>query len=386
MPLTRRRFLQAGAALAGLAQLKNVAIVHALERTGLKDAFRGDFLIGTAISNRTLETGDRELLDLIGGEFNAITAENCMKSGQIQPAQGQWEWSLADRFIDFGREHDMTVVGHALVWHSQTPDDLFVTGDGSTVSRDTLKERMDTHITTLMERYRGAVDIWDVVNEAIDEDRGWRRSPWYEIFGDASYMERAFHLAHEIDPSAQLLYNDYNMHDPGKRRFLVDVLQDYRRRNVPIHGVGLQGHVGLDFPDLAEFERSIEAYAAEGMRIHITEVDVDVLPVAWDHTGADIDTDFDYADEYDPYVDGLPQDVQEQLTARYVELFELLLRHRDTIDRVTTWGTYDGESWKNDFPVEGRTNYPLLFDRDREPKPAYDALKVLGNEVGHITR
>ncbi|MGL6215006.1 endo-1,4-beta-xylanase [Billgrantia desiderata] len=378
MSLSRRRFLQGSVALAGLAQLKGVAMARALETTGLKQVFQNDFLIGTAISNRTLATRDQELLDIIAHEFNAITAENCMKSGEIQPAQGEWDWELADRFVAFGREQDMTLVGHALVWHSQTPDDLFVHADGRQVSRAELERRMETHISTLMERYRGQVHIWDVVNEAIDEDRGWRRSPWYEIFGGADYMERAFHLAHEIDPRAQLLYNDYNMHDPGKRDFLIEVLRDYRRRGVPIQGVGLQGHVGLDFPDLVEFERSIEAYAAEGMRIHITELEVDVLPVAWEHTGADIATDFDYAGELDPYTEGLPAEVEARLTERYVEMFELFLRHRDKIDRVSTWGTYDAESWKNDFPVRGRTNYPLLFDRQRRRKPAYHAVTALG--------
>lgn len=377
MRLSRRRFLQGSAALAGLAQLQGVAMARALESTGLKEVFRDDFQIGTAISNRTLATQDRALLDIIAHEFNAITAENCMKSGQIQPAQGEWDWALADRFVAFGREHSMTMVGHALVWHSQAPDDLFVRADGSQVSRDELSRRMEAHITTLMERYREDIHVWDVVNEAIDEDQGWRRSPWFEIFGGAEYMEQAFRLAHQIAPEAQLLYNDYNMHDPEKRAFLVEVLRDYRRRGVPIHGVGMQGHVGLDFPDLAEFERSIEAYAAEGMRVHITELEVDVLPVAWEHTGADIATDFEYADELDPYTQGLPADIEAQLTARYVEMFELFLRHRDKIDRITTWGTYDAESWKNDFPIKGRTNYPLLLDRERSRKPAYHAVSAL---------
>jgi len=377
MPLSRRRFLQGGIALAGLAQVKGLAMARALESTGLKHAFQDDFLIGTAISNRTLETGDADLLDLIAREFNTITAENCMKSGEIQPSQGEWHWDLADRFMEFGRERNMTVVGHALVWHSQTPEDLFVHGDGRRVSRAELERRMEAHIATLMERYHGQVHIWDVVNEAIDEDRGWRQSPWYEIFGGADYMERAFQLAHEIDPRAQLLYNDYNMHNPGKREFLVEVLRDYRRRGVPIHGIGLQGHVGLGYPDLAEFERSIEAYAAEGMRIHITELEVDVLPVAWEHTGAEISDEFAYSDELNPYAAGLPADIEARLTDRYVEVFELLLRHRDKIDRVSTWGTYDAESWKNDFPVKGRTNYPLLFDRQRRRKPAYHAVSAL---------
>jgi len=380
MQTTRRRFLQGSIALAGLAQLKGMALANALEITGLKDVFKDDFLIGTAISNRTLETQDAELLALIAQEFNTITAENCMKSGEIQPAQGEWNWELADRFMAFGRKNNMTMVGHALVWHSQTPSDLFVNASGEQVSRAELERRMVTHISTLMERYRGQVHIWDVVNEAIDEGKGWRNSPWFNIFGNADYMERAFQIAHEIDPNAQLLYNDYNMHNPEKRAFLVDVLRDYKQRGIPIHGVGLQGHVGLDFPDLAEFERSIVSYAEQGMRVHITELEVDVLPVAWEHIGAEISDEFEYSAELNPYADKLPSDIEARLTARYVEVFEMLLRHRDKIDRVSTWGTYDAESWKNDFPVKGRTNYPLLFDRQRKPKNAYHALSKLKSQ------
>jgi len=313
---------------------------------------------------------------LISREFNAITAENIMKPGLIQPNEGDWRWKLPDRFVDYGTAHDMSIVGHVLVWHSQTPDDLFVKPNGKRVSRERLLGKMQAHIQTVMDRYKGRIPIWDVVNEAINEDKGWRKSLWYEIIGP-EFQERAFQLAHEADPNAQLLYNDYNMHLPGKREFLVEVLKDYKKRGVPIHGVGLQSHVGLDYPDLNEFEKSIEAYAAQGMRIHLTELEVDVLPVAWEHTGAEISDEFEYSEELNPYPDGLPSHMQDKLTERYVELFKLFLKHRDKIDRVTFWGTHDGESWKNDFPVGGRTNYPLLFDRDLQPKPAYYAVSDL---------
>lgn len=374
---SRRRFLLGSASLAALTQLKACAIRSAAERTGLGELYRDDFLVGTAISNATLADDDQHLKTLIAREFNAITAENCMKSGLVQPRQGQWEWELADRFVEYGTEHDMHIVGHALVWHSQTPSDFFVYEDGRPIDRAELMRRMDTHIRTLMERYRGRIKTWDVVNEAIDEGKGWRKSAWYQTMGDADYVERAFRLAHEMDPEAHLIYNDYNMHNPDKRKFLVDVLRDYKRRGVPIHGVGLQSHVGLDYPDLDEFEASIEAYAAEGMRIHCTELEVDVLPVAWEHTGAEISDQFEYSDELNPYPDGLPEDMQERLTERYVQMFKLFLKHRDKIDRITLWGTHDGQSWKNDFPVTGRTNYPLLFDRNKEPKPAYFAVADL---------
>lgn len=378
--ISRRDFLLGAGALAALPLLPALragAIASAAERTGLKEVFKSDFLLGTAVSNATLANNDANLKALIAREFNTITAENCMKSALVQPRQGQWDWALADRFVDFGTQNGMQVVGHALVWHSQAPEDFFVTTAGKPIARDELIKRMDTHIRTLVERYKGRIAIWDVVNEAIDEDQGWRKSAWYNSMGSAEYMERAFHLAHEVDPKAHLIYNDYNMHNPGKRDFLVQVLRDYKKRGVPIHGVGLQSHVGLEYPDLAEFEASIEAYAAEGMRIHCTELEVDVLPVAWAHTGAEISDDFPYADELNPYAQGVPTEVQERLSERYVELFRLLLKHRDKIDRVTFWGTHDGESWKNDFPVRGRTNYPLLFDREIQPKPAYFALADL---------
>ncbi len=376
-PISRRKFLMGSASLAALTQLKACAINGAAERTGLKALYGDDFLIGTAISNHTLATNDQHLKTLIAREFNSITAENCMKSALVQPRQGQWDWELADRFVEFGYENNMDIVGHALVWHSQVPEDFFVQPNGRPIDRQELIKRMDTHIRILMERYKGKIEIWDVVNEAIDEDKGWRRSNWFKTMGGADYVERAFRLAHEVDPDAHLIYNDYNMHNPGKREFLVDVIRDYKKRGVPIHGVGLQSHVGLDYPDLSEFEASIEAYAAEGMRIHCTELEVDVLPVAWEHTGAEISDSFAYSDELNPYADGIPAEVQEQLTERYVELFKLFLKHRDKIDRITLWGTHDGESWKNDFPVGGRTNYPLLFDRDKQPKPAYFAVADL---------
>ncbi|WP_111642553.1 endo-1,4-beta-xylanase [Marinimicrobium alkaliphilum] len=379
--LSRRNFLVGSAAVAAMANIKACAVNRAAENTGLKDVYKDDFLIGTAISNSTLEHGNARLETVIKQDFNSIVAENCMKSALIQPRQGEWDWTLADRFIDFGVENNMTIVGHALVWHSQAPEDFFVYEDGRQISRNELIRRMDTHIETLMERYKGKVAIWDVVNESIDEDQGWRQSLWYQVMGSSYFQERAFNLAHELDPNAHLIYNDYNMHNPGKRKFLVDVIRDYKRRGIPIHGVGMQSHVGLDWPDMAEYEASIEAFAAEGMRLHMTELEVDVLPVAWEHSGAEISTDFAYADELDPYADGLPQAIEDQLTRRYEELFTLYVKHRDKIDRVTTWGTYDGESWKNNFPVRGRTNYPLLFDRNMEPKDAYFAVKNLRHRL-----
>lgn len=374
--LSRRQF----AATAGIglfAAARARAFQQAAVQTGLKDAFKGTFLIGTAVDGRTVNDPTAPLAQLVAREFDAITPTNMMKWGPIEPREGEWQWTGPDRLVDFGAAHKMTVVGHTLVWHSQTPSWLFVDEQKTPVTKAKLLQRIETRIRTLVGRYKGRIHVWDVVNEAIDEDeKGWRRSPFFTIAGP-EYAELAFRVAHEVDPRAALLYNDYNEHNPGRRRFLVDVLRDYRKRGVPIHGVGFQGHVGLEYPDMAEYEKSLQAIAAEGLPVHVTELDVDVLPRASGYTGAEISTNFELRESLNPWKTGLPPDIDAKLTARYRQLFELFLKYRTTVARVSTWGTHDGESWKNNFPVRGRTNYPLLFDRELRPKAAHAGLIAL---------
>lgn len=378
MSISRRRFTSLSAA-ALAAMTVRASVVHAAaDQSGLKDAFKNDFLMGVAVNDRTLASAASTQRDLIAREFNSITPENCMKWAEIEPEEGRWNWAPADRVVEFGTQHDMRIVGHTLVWHSQVPKSVFVDEKGATLSKERLAARMQKHISTLVDRYRGRIAIWDVVNEAIEEDeKGWRETQWLKILGP-SYVERAFQLAHEADPKAHLIYNDYNEHNPGRRKFLVERIRDYQRRGIPIHGVGFQGHIGLDYPDLSQYEDSIEAIAAEGVKLHITELEVDVLPRAWEFTGAEISAVKEYAEKLNPYVDGLPKEVEQQQIDRYKQFFELLLKHREKIERVTFWGTHDGESWKNHFPVRGRTNYPLLFDRQLKKKPVYHAVAALG--------
>lgn len=339
----------------------------------LSDAYAGRFRVGVAIASHLLAGTDDVQLDMISKEFNAITAENAMKPALLQPKKGEWEWQMADKFVEFGEGNDMYVLGHTLVWHSQAPDWLFLDEAGQPVTKAELFQRQEDYIRAVVGRYKGRVHAWDVVNEAEHDGKGWRQSEWYRI-GGPEFMERAFRIAHEVDPKAHLIYNDYNMHMPEKRAFLVALFKDYLKRGVPIHGVGLQAHVGLDYPDLEELEKTIIAMGDLGLKVHITELDVDVLPFPSEQAGADITTNFEYSAKINPYVDGLPPEAQARLTARYVELFNLFKRHEDVIERVTLWGFSDRDSWKNHFPVRGRTNYPLLFDRNFNAKPAYRAL------------
>ena len=377
MSISRRQFIRNSvAAYSSLAMLKYSAVFRAAEAAGLKDVFKGDFYIGTAIGERNMQESRPEYLALLAKEFNAITMENNMKWGVIHPEEDTWNWEIPDKFVDFGTKHNMYILGHNLVWHSQMARSGFVDRDGRQLSREAMLQRMQNHIATLVGRYKGRVIGWDAVNEAVDEDRGWRRSRWLEIIGE-DFMDYAFHYAHDADPGADLLYNDYNMHNPGKRRFVVDWIEGAKKRGVPITGIGMQGHVGLGYPDIHEFENSIVAYGRTGLNGHITEMDVDVLPVAQQRTGAEISNSADYSDELNPYVDGLPSEIEKKQADRYVEFFKVFLKHRDVIKRISFWCTGDGESWKNNFPVRGRTNYPLMFDRNYKRKACYDAVVAL---------
>ncbi len=371
----RRTFIRNSAlSMAGIALLRSKVFAMA-DEMGLKDLYKDDFLMGTAIGTRTLMQPDTEMLDLIAREFNQVTSENAMKWSSIHPKDDEWKFEEADKLVEFAEKNKMAVQGHVLVWHSQVPREIFTGPDGKQASKELLMKRMETHIHTVVDRYKGRVKSWDVVNEAITPEDGFRKSKWLEICGP-EFMEKAFQLAHEADPNCQLIYNDYNEEDPKRRDFIVELVKEYKKKGIPIHGIGLQGHLNLDSPDLKLWEQAIEAYASVGMRISVTELEVDVLPYDWGRS-AEISTNAAYRETLNPYKDGLPKEIDDKLTKRYEDIFRILLKHRDKVDRVTFWGTSDDQSWKNNFPMRGRTNYPLLFDRQHKPKNAYFAVAGL---------
>jgi endo-1,4-beta-xylanase len=340
---------------------------------GLKDAFAGHFLIGTSIDRRELSGADPMALPFIAKHFNSVTAENAMKWERIHPEPGSYYFDLADSIVDYAQDNGMAVVGHVLVWHSQTPDWVFRDSLGNQLNREALLERMKDHIQTVVGHYRGKVLGWDVVNEAVDEDGSLRQTPWLRIIGD-DYIEMAFRYAHEADPEAELYYNDYNNEEPLKRAGVTAIIRDLKEKGIPVDGVGIQGHWHLNSPDFTIVDESINEYANLGVKVMITEMEINVLPTpAWLY-GAEISKTAEYRDSLNPYINELPDSVEVQLADRYAALFRLLLRHSDSVSRVTFWGINDGYSWKNDWPIPGRTNYPLLFDRDYNPKPAYYAV------------
>jgi endo-1,4-beta-xylanase len=339
----------------------------------LKEAAAGALLIGTAVNSDQVFGRDSLGAALVRAQFSAITPENVLKWDSVHPQPGVYDFAAPDQVLAFGEQNGMAVIGHVLVWHNQTPRWVFQDSSGNPVSRDTLLGRMREHILTVVGRYRGRITGWDVVNEAVDEDGSLRRTPWLTIIGE-DYVAKAFQFAHEADPGAELYYNDYSLENAPKRQGALVLVGRLLADSVPVTGVGLQGHFHLDWPSLEQEDTTIAAFAGLGVKVLITEMDMDVLPRPTPQRGADVTLDLAPQPELDPYAAGLPDSVQQALAQRYADLFGLFLRYRGTVTRVTLWGVTDRTSWKNNWPVRGRTNYPLLFDRDGRPKPAFDAV------------
>ena len=339
----------------------------------LKEALAGKFYIGTALNAEQITGKDTASVRVVKEQFSAIVAENCMKSGPIHPKENEYNFILSDQFVDFGIKNKLFITGHVLVWHSQAPGWMFKDSLNQDVTRDVLIRRMKEHIGTVVGRYKGKVKGWDVVNEAIEDDGTFRRTRYYEIIGE-DYIRLAFQFAHEADPEAELYYNDYSMANPGRRDGVVAMVKKLKAQGVKIDGIGMQCHIGLDYPDINEFEKSVEAFGALGVKVMITEMDISVLSMPDKNVGAEISRSYAYQKKLNPYAEGLPDSVNTVLEKRYLDFFKLFLKHKDVISRVTLWGVNDGQSWKNNWPVRGRTDYPLLFDRKNQPKPVVNMI------------
>ena len=339
----------------------------------LKEALDGKFYIGTALNAFQINGQDENSIELVKKHFNSIVAENCMKSGQIQPEEGKFNWVLPDRFVEFGEKNNMHIVGHTLIWHSQAPRWFFVDEEGNEVGREVLIERMKNHIYAVVGRYKGRVHGWDVLNEAIVEDGSYRKSKFYEIIGE-EFVELAFQFAAEADPDAELYYNDYGMANPGRRKGVIEMVKNLQAKGIKIDGIGMQGHLNLESLNLEEFENSILAFAELGVKVMITEFDLTLLPFPTRETTADVGLRAEYEARMNPYADGFTEEILTKWNQACADIFRLFLKHQDKISRVTTWGVTDNHSWKNNWPIRGRTDYPLLFDRDYQPKPVVQTI------------
>ena len=341
--------------------------------TPLKKALANKFLIGTALNSKQITGKDSTGMHVITEDFNAIVVENCTKCEEIHPEENRYDFTLSDAFVDFGTSLDMAITGHTLIWHSQLPKWFCHDEKGNLVSAEILKKRMKEHIHTVVGRYKGRIVGWDVVNEAINDDGTWRNSPFYQILGE-DFIYLAFQYAHEADPDAQLYYNDYNEWHPGKRKTIIKMIKSLKERGLRIDAIGMQGHIGMDYPSIEEYQAAINDYVSAGVKVMVTELDLSALPSVRHNVGANVSDVETYRKEVNPYIEGLPAKISKEWNARMSDFFDLFLQNSDKILRVTLWGVADGDSWKNDFPMRGRTDYPLLFDRSHQAKPVVTSI------------
>lgn len=334
---------------------------------GMKDAFEDSFTIGAALNYRQITGQEPKAITVLEKHFNSITGENLMKWGPIHPEPDKYNFEPADKFVALGEKLDSFIVGHTLVWHNQTPSWVFEDAEKNLLGKEALMKRMEDHIEAVVGRYKGKVHGWDVVNEAIFDDGQMRTSKWYNAAGK-DFIKRAFIKANQMDPEAELYYNDYNMWKPEKRNTAIALAKELRAEGIRIDGIGMQGHYGLESPSIEQIEASIIAISEAGFSVMFTELDIDVLPNPVNRHGADIDATFESDEKFNPYKEGLPIEIQEKLAKRYRELFALFFKHRDKITRITFWGIHDGGSWLNNWPMRGRTAYPLPFDRNYDEK------------------
>jgi endo-1,4-beta-xylanase len=336
---------------------------HHLKQTatskGLKDYYKNYFPIGVAVSERSLK--DRADSELILQQFNSVTPENAMKMGPIHPGENFYNWKNADSIVAFAMRHHLRVRGHNLCWHEQAPKWFFTDSSGKLVSKEVLLKRLKDHITTVVNRYKGKIYAWDVVNEAVDDnpDNLLRHDLFYKICGP-EYVAKAFEYAHTADPNAVLFYNDYNLDRKEKVDRVYRLLKQLKDEGVPVDAVGLQGHWSIYEPSKEQLEYALNKLASLGLKIQITELDMSLYK--WEKnrrakTAADVDT----------YTPELAQKQADQ----YKIIFDVLREHKKDITGVTFWNISDKHTWLDFYPVPGRKNYPLLFDTTMKPKKAY---------------
>lgn len=329
---------------------------------GLNDYYNDYFAIGVAVSPQALKTDEATL---ILQQFGSMTPENAMKMGPIHPRENEYNWAGGDTIAAFARRNNMKLRGHTLCWHNQTPNWLFKDAEGKEVSKEVLLQRLKDHITAVISRFKGTVYAWDVANEVISDKPGeyFRPSLWYKICGE-EFVAKAFEYAHAADPDALLFYNDYNEINEGKREKIIRMVKDLQAKGVPIHGVGLQGHWAVNEPSREQLDKALSDFATLGLKLQVTELDISVYPKEHEARGRK-------ASDYDTLFSA---DKEAQQLEQYKMCFELFRKYKSSLSGITFWNISDRHSWLDDFPVRGRKDYPLLFDRQLQPKKAYWAV------------
>ncbi|MBB3058705.1 endo-1,4-beta-xylanase [Mucilaginibacter gotjawali] len=341
--------------LAAVLQLK----AQPGQPKGLKYYYKNYFPVGVAVSAADLK--DPGEVALILSQFNSLTPENAMKMGPIHPEENRYNWKDADSIVAFAQAHGLKVRGHNLCWHEQAPTWLFKDSLGNLVTKEVLLKRLKDHITTVVNRYKGKIYAWDVVNEAIDDDstKFLRNSLWYQICGD-DFITKAFEYAHEADPNAMLFYNDYNTERPEKRERVYRLLKQLVDAGVAVNGVGIQAHWSVYEPGQKDLVETIKKFASLGLKVQVTELDISIYP--WEKNQRSL-----RPGESEVYT----ADLERKQIEKYAEVFKIFRQYREVITGVTFWNISDRNTWLDNYPVHGRKNYPLLFDQKLQPKKAW---------------
>jgi len=364
-----------GASLLGLAQT-NISLAEAYRDCWYTGVSVNQWQVaadksGANAHNVTGQVSNDQTADwdIIARNFNWVVAENCMKCEVIHPKEGVYDFTLADQFVDKARAAGLKVQGHCLIWHSQCAPWFHYDKDGKLVSREVLKKRMREHIYTIVSHFKGRVDAWDVCNECFEDDGTPRKSLFYQILG-TDYIPLAFQYAHEADPNCLLFYNDYSMNKASKVEGVCRFFRPLIEQGLPVSAIGMQGHMILDDNNyIEEYDHSIQTIAALGVPTFFSEVDLSVLPNPYGFSGANVSDKFAYRPEMDPFRDGLTPEKEAEISAFWVSWFKMLLRHKDVIHRVNFWCLNDANSWRNDFPIKGRSDYATIYDRQNRVKP-----------------
>ena len=321
---------------------------------GLKDAYKDYFMIGVAVNQRNVTNASQSAL--VKQEFNSMTAENDMKPEPTEPREGEFNWTSADRIANFARQNSIKLRGHCLMWHSQIGKWMYE--DNPT--KEVFFKRMRNHIHTIVNRYKDVIYCWDVVNEAITDDRNaadpYRQSPLYKIAGD-EFIAKAFEYAREADPKALLFYNDYNECDPVKSKRIYEMVKKMKAAGVPIDGIGMQGHYNIYGPSEKEVDDAIKLYKQVVNHIHVTELDIRI--------NEEMGGQLRFSREGQTVSDSIKQHLADQ----YARVFRVFRNHKDVVKCVTFWNLSDRDSWL------GARNYPLPFDTEYKPKLAYEYIR-----------
>jgi endo-1,4-beta-xylanase len=322
----------------------------------LYEFFTEDFPLGAALENAGYLNPSSNYYNLIR-HFNVLVLGNGMKQDAMQPSEGRFVWSQADALTDFAAKNNKLVRGHTLVWHQQVPAWFFQgSGPNGLASKEQLYGRMEKHIKTVVGHYKGKIHTWDVVNEALDEDGSLRDNRYHQIVGSHEYIANAFRWAHEADPDALLCLNDFSIEaSNAKQDGFYNLIQTLLDEGVPVHVAGIQAHINLSWPTVADLRNTIRRLASLGVKVQITELDVSIYA-----SGAESRKSID-------------REILLEQAFKYRALFDMFREEarEGNLDMVVVWGLSDIESWLNNYPVRGRTDYPLFFGKDMKAKPAY---------------